>query len=163
MRLRYGLSGVHPTASINTVAGVEISRDVRMAEHVYIGAGCMINDGVSIGRYTMLAPRVAIVGVDHRMDVAGKPMIFSGRPESRPTVIGDDVWIGIGTVIMQGISIGRGAVIGANSFVNRDVPPFEIWVGTPARRVGERFPDPEQRRAHMAMLDGPPVRPSYCS
>jgi acetyltransferase-like isoleucine patch superfamily enzyme len=106
---------------------------------------------------------VAIVGVDHRTDVPGKPMIFSGRPASRRTVICDDVWIGIGTVVMQGVRIGRGAVIGANSFVNRDVPPFEIWVGAPARRVGERFPDPEQRHMHTEMLDGPPVHTNYCS
>ena len=163
VRLRHGLQNVHPTAYINTVAGVEIARDVRMAEHVYVGAGCMINWNVTIGRYTMLAPRVAIVGGDHRIDVANRPIIFSRRPAPVPTVIGDDVWIGIGAVIMQGISVGRGAVIGANAVVTKDVPPYEIWVGMPAKRIGERFSDPEQRRRHEAMLDGPLVDPDYCS
>lgn len=163
LRLRHGLKHVHPTAYISTLAGVEIARDVRLAEFVYVGNGCVIGRNVSIGRYTMLAPRVSIVGADHRMDVPGRPMIFAGRPEQRPTAIGDDAWIGVGAVVMQGVTIGRGAVIGANAIVTKDVPPYEIWVGIPARRIGERFSDAEARRRHDAMLDGPLVDPDYCS
>jgi acetyltransferase-like isoleucine patch superfamily enzyme len=161
--LRHGLKHVHPTAYISTLAGVEIARDVRLAEFVYVGNGCVIGRNVSIGRYTMLAPRVSIVGADHRMDVPGRPMIFAGRPEQKPTVIGDDAWIGVGAVVMQGVTIGRGAVIGANAIVTKDVPPYEIWVGIPARRISERFGDAEARRRHDAMLDGPVVDPDYCS
>jgi acetyltransferase-like isoleucine patch superfamily enzyme len=163
LRVRHGLRHVHPTAYISTLAGLEISPDVKVAEFVYIGNGCVIGKNVSIGRYTMLAPRVAIVGADHRMDMPGKPMIFAGRPEQEPTTVGEDAWIGAGAVIMQGVTIGRGAVIGANAVVTKDVPAYEIWVGMPARRVGERFSDPEARRRHDAMLDGPVVDPLYCS
>jgi acetyltransferase-like isoleucine patch superfamily enzyme len=95
------------------------------------------------------------------MTVPGTPMIFSGRPEQPPTVIGDDAWIGVGAVVMQGRSIGRGAVIGANAVVTKDVPAYEVWVGIPARKVGERFPDPADRRRHDAMLDGPLVVPNW--
>lgn len=161
VRWRHGMDGVHPTAYISTLAGVEISPDVRMAEYVYVGNGCAIGKNVSIGRYTMLAPRVSIVGADHAMTVPGTPMIFSGRPEQPPTVIGDDAWIGVGAVVMQGRTVGRGAVIGANAVVTKDVPPYEIWVGIPARKVGERFPDPAERRRHDAMLDGPLVAPNW--
>ena len=55
--------------------------------------------------------------------------------------IGNDVWIAAGTIIAQGITIGNGAVIGANSFVNKDVPPYAIVVGTPARILKYRFSD----------------------
>lgn len=161
--MRHGLRHVHPTAYISTLAGVEIARDVRLAEYVYVGNGCVIGKNVSIGRYTMLAPRVSIVGADHRMDVPGQPMIFAGRPEQKPTVIGDDAWIGVGAVVMQGVTIGRGAVVGANAIVTKDIPPYEIWVGMPAKRIGERFSDAEARRRHDAMLDGPAVEPNYCS
>lgn len=160
--LRYGLKHVHPTAYISTLVGVEIARDVRLAEFVYVGNGCVIGKNVSIGRYTMLAPRVSIVGADHRMDVPGRPMIFAGRPEQKPTMIGDDAWIGVGAVVMQGVTIGRGAVVGANAVVTKDIPAFEIWVGIPARRVGARLTDPDQRCVHERMLDGLPVDPDYC-
>ncbi len=161
IRWKHGLHGVHPTAYISTLAGVEVSPDIRIAEYVYVGNGCVIGKNVSIGRYTMLAPRVAIVGADHAMDAAGTPMIFAGRPEQVPTVIGDDAWIGVGAVVMQGRTIGRGAVIGANAVVTKDVPPYEVWVGIPARKVGERFADPAERRHHDAMLDGPTVEPNW--
>ncbi|NBV63007.1 MAG: hypothetical protein EBR71_00745, partial [Planctomycetes bacterium] len=93
VRTRHGLRHVHPTAYISTLAGVEIARDVRIAEHVYVGNGCVIGKNVSIGRYTMLAPRVSIVGADHRIDVPGTPMIFAGRPEQKATGdLADDRW-----------------------------------------------------------------------
>ena len=161
IRWKHGLRHVHPTAYISTLAGIEIAPDVRVAEYAYIGNGCVIGKNVSIGRYTMLAPRVAIVGADHRMDVPGEPMIFAGRPEQEPTAIGDDAWIGVGAVVMQGRTVGRGAVIGANAVVTKDVPPYEVWVGIPARKVGERFPDPADRRRHDAMLDGALVAPNW--
>ena len=55
------------------------------------------------------------------------------------TIIGNDVWIGSGCIIKQGIRIGDGAVVGANSFVNKDVEPFSIVVGSPARHLKYRF------------------------
>lgn len=162
VRTRHGLRHVHPTAYISTLAGLEIARDVRIAEHVYVGNGCVIGKNVSIGRYTMLAPRVSIVGADHRMDVPGTPMIFAGRPVQKPTTIGADAWIGVGAVVMQGLSIGRGAMIGANSVVTKDVPAYEIWAGIPARKIRDRFDSAEDRRQHDAAIDGPIIPPHFC-
>ena len=56
-----------------------------------------------------------------------------------PQEIGCDVWVGTNVVVLTGVSIGHGAIIGANSFVNSDVPPYAICVGTPARIIGYRF------------------------
>lgn len=58
-----------------------------------------------------------------------------------PTVIGDDVWIGCNVVIRGGITVQRGAVIGAGSVVTRDIGPYEIWAGVPARKIKQRFDD----------------------
>ena len=55
------------------------------------------------------------------------------------TIIGNDVWIGAQAIIKQGVKIGDGAVIGANSFVNKDVEPFSIVVGSPAKHIKFRF------------------------
>jgi len=56
-----------------------------------------------------------------------------------PVLIGDDVWIGIGAIILQGIRIGRGSIIGAGAVVTRDIPPYSIAMGTPARVTGSRL------------------------
>lgn len=59
--------------------------------------------------------------------------------EGNSTHIGNDVWIGADSIIKQGITIGNGAVVGANSFVNKDVPPYAIVVGSPAKIIKYRF------------------------
>lgn len=62
-------------------------------------------------------------------------------PFEKKCVIGSDVWIGCNSTILRGVSIGHGAVIGANSLVNRDVPPYAIVVGSPAKMIRFRFED----------------------
>jgi acetyltransferase-like isoleucine patch superfamily enzyme len=57
---------------------------------------------------------------------------------SRDVLIGDDVWIGAGAVLLPGARVGNGAVIAAGAVVNATVPEYEIWGGVPARRIGER-------------------------
>ena len=56
-------------------------------------------------------------------------------------VIGNDVWIGLNTTILSGISIGDGAIIGAESLVTKNVGPYEIWGGNPAKFIKKRFDD----------------------
>ena len=131
-RWRYGLRGVHPTAYICAGSCRDIRNDVAIGEFAFVNQGAIIGGRVRIGRYCMLAPRVSIKGADHIFDIAGTPTIFSGRPEVPETNIETDVWIGLGAVIMQGVRIGRGSIIGANSVVTTDVPPYEIWAGIPA-------------------------------
>ena len=59
-------------------------------------------------------------------------------------VIGNDVWIGVDSIIRRGVKIGNGAVVGANSFVNHDVPDFAIVAGNPARLIRYRFDEEMQ-------------------
>ena len=59
---------------------------------------------------------------------------------SLPCRVGNDVWIGVDSIIRRGVSVGNGAIIGANSFVNKDVPPFAIVAGSPARLIRFGFP-----------------------
>ena len=65
---------------------------------------------------------------------------FRERRRGKPVTIGHDVWIGHGAVIMPGVVIGNGAVVGANAVVTRDVAPFEIFAGVPAKLLKLRFP-----------------------
>ena len=61
-------------------------------------------------------------------------------------IIKNDVWIGVDSVIRRGVTIGNGAVVGANSFVNKDVPDFAVVGGSPARILKYRFDEPLRRK-----------------
>jgi acetyltransferase-like isoleucine patch superfamily enzyme len=106
---------------------------------VKIGAFCSIADGVEI-----------LLNGNHRTDwVSTYPfrlqlqmpgMIHDGHPTSRgPVTIGNDVWLGRGALILSGVTIGDGAVVGTRAVVTRDVAPYSIVAGNPARHVRYRF------------------------
>ena len=133
-----------------------VAPDLVAKEYSFIGYGCHIGPAVELGPYVMFGPRVAVVGGDHVFDRPGTPIIFSGRPALPRTVIEADAWVGYGAVILAGVRIGRGAIVAAGAVVTKDVPPYEIHGGVPARRIGTRFEDPADRARHDAMLDAPP-------
>jgi serine acetyltransferase len=78
------------------------------------------------------------------------------------TVIESDVWVGCGATIMTGVRIGRGSIIAAGSVVVKDVPPYEIHGGSPARKIRDRFADGVAREVHDRMLAQRPTRGRYC-
>lgn len=157
--VRKRLGRVHPSAYVHATSVV--SRDLEAAPYVFIGPHCTIAPLVVIGRYSMLASGVAIIGDDHSWDRPGIPIQFSGRPEQRTTSIGIDVWVGHGVTVMRGVVIGDGAIIGAGAVVTKSVPAYEIWAGVPAQRLRARFDTPEERAHHERMLSGPLVRPDF--
>lgn len=150
---RYGLKGVAPT--FIATSGCRIAKDLVAGEYSFVGRGSQIYPRVSIGRYTMLANNVSILGGDHFYKKAGTPIIFSGRDELRRTVIGDDVWVGAHTIIMTGVHIGNGAIVAAGSVVTKDIPPYSIYGGVPARLIKMRFTDQGEIDRHEAMLRQP--------
>lgn len=159
-RWRFGLKHVHPTFYM--AGGCFVTNDLIAQEHSFLNIGCMLGPKLRIGRYAMLAPRVVLVGNDHSVNKPGVPIIFSGRPAIKETVIEDDAWIGYGVIIIAGVRIGRGAIVGAGSVVTKDVPPYEVHAGVPARKIGDRFTDEADRQRHDIMLDGPVVVGPYC-
>lgn len=144
---------VHPSSTV--------AADLKTDPFVFIGRRCTIGPGVQIGRYTMLASEVAIVGDDHNWADPATPMQFAGRPEQRLTVIGADVWLGHGVTVLRGVRIGDGAIVAAGSVVTRDVVAREIWAGAPARRLRARFDDPAHNQLHAAMVAGPVLPASF--
>lgn len=155
IRWRMGLRHVHPT--FHCLDGNAISPDLVTGAYSYIGRRCWICPRVTIGRYVMVASEVAILGGDHRFDVPGTPMMFSGRPAVPPTVIEDDVWIGFRAAINAGVRIGRGSIVAAHAVVTRDVEPYSIVGGVPAQPIGRRFASEPEIAAHERMLAGPTV------
>jgi acetyltransferase-like isoleucine patch superfamily enzyme len=144
-----------------------IERNVNIAGS-FIGTGTYIAPdtllpSVKIGRYCSIAPHVAIVAGNHPVSfVSTHPAFFSTRKQAGFTfsstdlfeenrligekkkysaIIGNDVWIGYGALIMEGVTIGDGAIIAAGAVVTKDVPPYEIHGGVPARMLRQRFSD----------------------
>lgn len=138
-----------------------VSPDLIAHEYSFVNIDCLVGPRVTLGRYAMLAPEVVVIGGDHRFDIAGTPILFSGRPELAKTVIGADAWIGFRAIVMAGVSIGRGAIVAAGAVVTKDVPAYEIHAGVPARKIGERFESAADRTRHDAMLNGDTVSGAY--
>lgn len=125
-----------------------------LGSHSFIGPRCWLAvDDLTIGNFCMLAGRVAIVGGDHRFDVVGTPSILSGRDVSHPVVIEDDVWIGHNATIMHGVRIGEGAIVAAASVVTRDVEPYTIVGGVPAKSIRMRFPSEDIEIHRLALAE----------
>ncbi|AOS44992.1 Streptogramin A acetyltransferase [Lacunisphaera limnophila] len=124
---------------------------VRLGDYCFVGHGGYLAGAIEIGHFVMLAGQVAIVGGDHRIDRPTVPMIFSGREAPRRTIIEDDVWIGHGATVMSGIRIGEGSVIAAGAVVTKDVAPYSIMAGVPARFIRARF-DPAAQTQHADRL-----------
>jgi acetyltransferase-like isoleucine patch superfamily enzyme len=129
-----------------------VSSDLIAGAYAYIGPRCLIYPKVSIGDYTMLAHDVSIIGGDHNYDIPGLPIIFSGRGTLNSTIIGKDVWIGAYVRIMAGVTIGDGAIIATGSIVTKNIEPFSIYGGVPAKKIKNRFENSEDKIKHEAML-----------
>ena len=108
---------------------------------VHIGAGTFLNLGVmvaslelvEIGDHCMLANGCYVTDSTHRFDDPARPVPWQGFTSKGPTRIGDNVWCGVNVVVTTGVTIGERCVIGANSVVTSDIPPFSVAAGVPAR------------------------------
>jgi acetyltransferase-like isoleucine patch superfamily enzyme len=111
---------------------------------VRIGAGTFLNQGVmiaaqdlvEIGAHSMLANGCFVSDASHRFDDPERPITWQGFQSKGPTRIGENCWLGANVVVTSGVTIGERCVIGANSVVTRDVEPFSIAAGVPARVLG---------------------------
>jgi acetyltransferase-like isoleucine patch superfamily enzyme len=112
---------------------VTVGRNFLVAGNVMINAG----GGFTAGDDVLIGPQTKIWTINQRFDDPAKPVREQGY-EQKPVVIGNDVWIGAQCVILPGVTIGDHAVVGAGSVVSRDVPPWSIAVGNPARVVRSR-------------------------
>lgn len=108
--------------------------NIHLGDRVYLNAGCVLLDTAElrIGAGSMLGPQVQIYCPNHHKD---REKRISGLERARSVIVGEDVWIGGGSIILPGLTIGDGAIIGAGSVVTRDVPPGETVVGNPAKHL----------------------------
>jgi acetyltransferase-like isoleucine patch superfamily enzyme len=106
--------------------------------------GCS-NGAVRIGKDVLVGPYTYIGAGNHRFERTDIPMSQQGQDHKGGVVIGDDVWIGGGCHVLDGVTVGRGTIIGAGSIVTRNIPEYSIAFGVPAKvyrkRVGSEQPD----------------------
>jgi acetyltransferase-like isoleucine patch superfamily enzyme len=133
----------------------DIKRGILWVGHfVYVGPRVQILYPTVIGDLSLLAAGIKIINNDHGFDISGIPMRIAPPKvlgKSKLTVIGSEVWIGQEAIIFAGVNIGRGAIIGAGSLVTKDVLPYSIVAGIPAKLIRMRF-SPDQILAHEKEL-----------
>lgn len=136
-----------------------IPSHIHCGHHVHIGPHASFMASIAhiyIGNYVVFGPNVTIRGGDHRIDLIGKHIYEIGEEEKlqendKDVVIDDGVWCGCNVTILKGCHIGKGAVIAAGAVVTKDVPPYAIVGGNPAKVIKYRFTD-EQISEHERIL-----------
>lgn len=120
---------------------------IRGFGRLVIGDDCSINSGVIfgltcdliLGNHVMVGDNASFRTADHEFSRLDVPMLEQGERRGS-IVVEDDVWIGANATILRGVRIGHGAIVGANAVVTRDVAPYAIVGGVPARVIGSRRP-----------------------
>lgn len=134
-----------------------------IGDDFYIGRDSFIETDCIIGNQVIFGNRVAVIGkYDHNIQEVGKPIRFASQIRDANynwkgidclTTIGDDVWVGYGATIMSGVNIGSGCVIAAGSVVTKDLEPYYIYAGVPAKKIKKRFDTDEDETLHKKMIE----------
>jgi len=132
------LAGGH----IEIMSESSVSADSRIGGYSYIGKRVTITRSV-IGRYVSIADNVTIGAGEHLIGKVSTSAFFYEKPyevlTQKDCHLGNDVWIGVDSIVRRGVRVGDGAIVGANSTVTRDIPDYAIVVGSPARILKYRF------------------------
>ena len=135
---------------------------IDIGNNFYMGRGSSIETNCRIGDNVIMANNVGIIGrYDHNYQQIGVTVRkaeqirddnYSWKGKGEMTIIGDDVWIGYGAIILSGVKISSGTVIAAGSLVTHDTESYCIYAGNPARKIRERFENKADLQKHIELL-----------
>jgi acetyltransferase-like isoleucine patch superfamily enzyme len=124
-----------------------VSRDSVLGKYCYVGERCDITKS-QVGNYVSIANNVSIGPGEHHVRDISTSSLFYKDPYPELTrgecKIASDTWIGVDSIVRRDVRIGIGAIVGANSFVNADIPDFGIVAGSPAKLIGYRFTEKQR-------------------
>ena len=116
--------------------------DIRIGNDVGIGANCMLSavsgNRLEIGNHVMIAPYVYIGGVSYNFERTDIPLYEQGVNPQGGSRIGDNVWLGAGVTVLDGVNIGHDAIVAAGAVITKDIPPLGIAAGVPAKLLKMR-------------------------
>ncbi len=146
---------------------VKLGKGMRLfgPENIYIGNNVSINinavfmctrASIRIGDHVMFGPNVTCITGGHRTDMIGRLMDSVGNDEKLPEndmdiIFEGDNWVGAGAIILKGVTVGSGSIIAAGAVVTKDVPPYAVVGGVPARIIKYRFDETEIQK-HISMI-----------
>ncbi len=138
--------------------------ETRIGNNVYIGKYCTLETDIIMGDDILLGNNVGLIGkYDHDFTKVGvsikdSPAIrdadYDFKGKGLKVEIENDVWIGYGSIIVSGVKVGRGSIVAAGSVVTRNVPPYSIVAGNPARVVKMRFTEEEIKEHEKIYYQG---------
>ena len=138
-------------------------KGISIGDNCYIGKYSIIETTAKVGKDVLIANHVAIIGrYDHHYQQPGistrlaasiREKNYKWLGENEITVIEDDVWIGYGAIVLSGVTIGTGSIIAAGSVVTKDVEPYTIYGGSPAKKIRDRFNDPLELERHKRLYN----------
>jgi acetyltransferase-like isoleucine patch superfamily enzyme len=122
----------------DTIIEVGAGGSVIIGDDTHIQAACNLKGflgNLTIGRNVQVAPHCGFSPYEHNIEDRGAPIQRQGIRSAGHIVLDDDVWLGLGVAVLEGVHIGKGAVVGAGSVVTKDVPEYAVAVGVPARVI----------------------------
>lgn len=129
-------------------SGTSVTEDVSIGDYSYVNSNSSVENCV-IGKYCSISSGVYICPFEHDINMrTTHPVCRQGYPvtERKKVIIGNDVLISLNVVILEGVKVGNGAVIGAGAIVTKDVMPYEIVGGVPAKHIKFRFSENEVKQ-----------------
>lgn len=112
----------------------------KLGHHVSIGKNFTCEVDLRVGDFVLISSNVSIIGRDHPFDDPSVTVYEAARLDTSVVEVGSDVLIGFGSILVGTVRIGDGCIVGAGSVVTRDLPPFTVCAGVPAKPIKPRYP-----------------------
>lgn len=124
--------------NVNIEKGAIFSEHISLGNNSGIGIRAQIENNVTIGNDVMMGPDCMIFTRNHEFADTDRSMCLQGFSQVKDVVIEDDVWIGARVIILPGVKIGKGSILGAGSVITKNVEPYTVVGGNPAKLIKRR-------------------------